>query len=208
VMAVYPRRKSAGAKAPVSKRAGRNGDTKWKSKPSQAVNYLREKIEFRVAHYEVRLQKIDSKYAAEVVKLAKRTKDPALAHLFQQIAHPPRIAEDLQRIRKAVVADRLVEADCFLEHMRSQFDFLEWHLRRRYMTAGLQVVSGGEKAAEVRYRGFNTADRDRQVREIWEWERERGQGLSKLEADKKVAVKFRRSVRTVREARRKNKIGN
>jgi hypothetical protein len=33
------------------------------------------------------------------------------------------------------------------------------------------------------------------------WQRQRGQGLSKGEADEKVARKFKRSVRTVRTAR-------
>jgi hypothetical protein len=193
--------KPAGAKVPVGMRAGRNGKTRRTSKlpDAEITDYLRDKIEFRVAHYETQLQKVDGEYATEVAKLAKRTKDPALAYRLQQIAEPTRIAADLQRIRKAVAADRLIEADGFLEQIRSNFEFLDWHLRRRYMTAGFSVVRGGEKAAKARWQRLNTAGRDSQMREMWQ--RERGQGLSKGKADKKVAKEFGRSLRTVRTAR-------
>jgi hypothetical protein len=200
VTAVDEGRKSTGAKAPVAKRVGPNGKPERTSEaPGAEINYMREKIEFRVAHYETQLQKVDGRYLAEVAKLAKRTKDPALAYHFQQIAQPTRIAADLQRIRKAVAANKLIEADCFLEQMRSNFEFLDWHLRRHYLTAGFHVVSGGEKAAKTRWRGSNTTDRNSKMREMWR--REREQGLSKKEADEKVARKFQRSVRTVQTAR-------
>jgi hypothetical protein len=161
-------------------------------------DYLRFKIECRVEYYEAQVQKVDDKYLAAVAKLAKRTKDAALAYHFQQTARPDLIASELQHIRNLLRADKLRDADRSLESLQNNLQLLEGHLRRRYLKAGLGAVSGGEKAAKVRWQGVNTADRD-SMRGMWQ--RQRGQGLSKGEADEKVARKFKRSVRTVRTAR-------
>jgi hypothetical protein len=162
-------------------------------------DYLRFKIECRVTYYEAQVSKVDDNYLAEVAKLAKRTKDAALAYHFQQTARSNLIVSELRHIRNLLAANKLIDADHWLESLQNNLQLLEGHLRRRYLTAGLGAVSGGEKAAKARWQRITITDRDSQMREMWQ--RERGRGLSKAEADKKVAKKFGRGVRTVQTAR-------
>jgi hypothetical protein len=144
-------------------------------------NYLRDKIERRAAYYEAQVQKANNdEYRVEIEKLAAKTRDDALAWFFRHTTRPARIRSALQQIRRLASAGKLIEADRRLESLRSTLEFIEAHLKRPYLRAGLGVSLGGKKAARLRW--TDTAEVHLQMREMFESERKKG--LLKTAAEK------------------------
>jgi hypothetical protein len=83
--------------------------------------YLKDKIERAVSFFEMRVSHITPAYLEQVERLAKRTKDPALAQYFRDTMKPDRIASALDNIRTQLKAGQIVEAD-------KQFEYLQTNL--------------------------------------------------------------------------------
>jgi hypothetical protein len=158
------------------------------------AEYLRDKIECGVALYAERARKIDEGYAAEVEKLARRTRDPELARFFRETIDPKLIAIRLAHIRMLLRVDKLIEADGAFDNLRAQFQFVEAHLQKRYLRAGLGKIQGAETATARRH--ADAEDRHQKMRTRFAALRKAGR--SKGEAEKQIAGQFKLSTRTVR----------
>jgi hypothetical protein len=156
--------------------------------------YLRHKIELGVASYAERARKLDEGYAAEVEKLAKRTRDPVLARYFRETMDSKRILTRLAHIRRLLKVGNLIEADEAFDRLRGELQFVEAHLQKRYLNIGFKKARGGESGAALRH--ADAEDRRRKMRTMFAALRKAGQ--LKGEAEKKVAGQFKVTTRTVR----------
>jgi hypothetical protein len=110
------------------------------------AEHLREKIELGVALYAERARKLDEGYAAEVEKLARRTRDPVLAQYFRETMNSNRIVTRLAHIRALLRIGNLIEADKAFDRLRMELQFVEAHLQKRYLDIGFRK-HGAEKSA-------------------------------------------------------------
>jgi hypothetical protein len=160
------------------------------------AEYLRDKIERGVAFYAERARKIDEGYAAEVEKLARRTRDPVLARFFRETMDPKHIVTGLAHIRMLLRVGKLIEADGAFDRLRDELQFVEAHLQKRYLGIGFRKARGGEGGNALRH--ADAEDQRRRMRTMFAALRKAG--LLKGEAEKQVAGKFKVTTRTVRTA--------
>jgi hypothetical protein len=160
------------------------------------AEHLREKIELGVALYAERARKLDEGYAAEVEKLARRTRDPVLAQYFRETMNSNRIVTRLAHIRALLRIGNLIEADKAFDRLRMELQFVEAHLQKRYLDIGFRKARGGEIGTALRH--ADAEDRRRRMRTMFAALRKAG--LLKGEAEKQVAGKFKVTTRTVRAA--------
>jgi hypothetical protein len=159
--------------------------------------YFGDKIEQAIRFYESRSKKIDGAYLAQVEKLAERSEDLVWARFVRETVQPNRIAEVLRRIRFLLAQGEVVQADRALERFKRNIEWVEQHLARPYLMAGIGTSRGGKKSAAAKWANVDgRADKMRRM-----FEKERAKGLLKGEADQTVARFFKVSTKTVRVAR-------
>ena len=161
------------------------------------AEYLRDKIERGVDLYEERTRGIDKVYLDQVEELAKRTRDPELKRFFRETMNSNFIASRLAQIPMLLKVDKLIEADRAFDRLKTQLEFIEAHLHKPFVRAGLKVKRGGKKGASLRH--SDAPDRHNKMRVMFAAKRKAG--LSKAHAESQVARHFRVSTRTVRTAR-------
>jgi hypothetical protein len=121
------------------------------------TDYFSEKIERTCAFYEAQSRKIDAKYLAEVEKLASRF-DWVLADFIRSTVRPTRIRSAVESVRCSLQAGDIVAADQKLERLRTDLNYVEGHLRRRYFQTGITLSEAGRKAAARRSRSHEDRD--------------------------------------------------
>jgi len=164
--------------------------------PAELAEYLRQKIEYGTADYTERVRRLSKGYLVEVEKLAGRTRDRVVAQYFRDTMDARHITIRCAQIRNLARAGKLIQAHGAFENLRAELQNVEWLLQRRYLSAGLGKVQGGE-AANVQ-RQATTEDRRDKLRNWFATLRASGTPVG--EAEKKTARQWKVGVRTVQRA--------
>ena len=102
----------------------------------EVAAYLKGKIERAASDYKKAASRLTPADLARVERLAKRTKDPALANYFRSTMQPDQIASAVDDIFRHLEAGQIVEADIVFETLKANVALVESCLNRPIFQTG------------------------------------------------------------------------